>query len=129
MSKVLVLQPDAYLPACLLLFPPTGLLQLQVVTFDAHGVSGHPNHLATHAGVLHWWGGAQSRSTSSSSGQSNLPQLWQLETVALPRKYLALMDAPLSWLLAAQRRDGLQISLQPQRAWAALLAHGSQMVW
>jgi N-acetylglucosaminylphosphatidylinositol deacetylase len=104
-------------------------VQPQVITFDAGGVSGHPNHLATHAGVLHWWANAQSSSVSSSSGQRDLPQLWQLETVALPRKYLALLDAPLSWLLAARRRDGLQINLRPRRAWAALLAHDSQMVW
>lgn len=25
-----------------------------VVTFDAHGVSGHANHVATHRGVLAW---------------------------------------------------------------------------
>jgi N-acetylglucosaminylphosphatidylinositol deacetylase len=25
-----------------------------VVTFDAHGVSGHANHVATHRGVLTW---------------------------------------------------------------------------
>ena len=25
-----------------------------VVTFDAHGVSGHANHTATHRGVLAW---------------------------------------------------------------------------
>ena len=38
----------------------------QVVTFDAGGISGHPNHVATHAGVLHWWaarktGGAETQ--------------------------------------------------------------------
>jgi LmbE family N-acetylglucosaminyl deacetylase len=33
-----------------------------VLTFDAHGVSGHANHAATHRGVVAW-GRAQQRSS------------------------------------------------------------------
>ena len=51
-------------------------------TFDAGGVSGHPNHAATAAGVLQWWA-----DTPTSSSLSGLPQLWQLQTVGLPCKY------------------------------------------
>jgi LmbE family N-acetylglucosaminyl deacetylase len=30
------------------------LHSVQVVTFDELGVSGHPNHISTHYGVLQW---------------------------------------------------------------------------
>ncbi|EFN59552.1 hypothetical protein CHLNCDRAFT_33970 [Chlorella variabilis] len=105
----------------------------QVYTFDAGGVSGHPNHLATCAGVLRWWTG-----TPSSSSLSNLPELWQLETVGLPRKYLALLEVPLSHLLTLLRRWQkphpqkslcIVVRARPRQAWRALLAHRSQMVW
>ncbi|PRW58201.1 N-acetylglucosaminyl-phosphatidylinositol de-N-acetylase isoform C [Chlorella sorokiniana] len=103
----------------------------RVYTFDAGGVSGHPNHLAVCAGVLRWWAAAPSSSSSAS-----LPQLWQLETVGLLRKYAALLDAPLAWATTAlqrQRRGRGQaawhLCRQPRRAQQALLAHSSQMVW
>ncbi|KAL4443939.1 hypothetical protein ABPG75_011676 [Micractinium tetrahymenae] len=103
----------------------------QVYTFDGGGVSGHPNHLAAAAGVLHWWA-----ATPSSSSPASLPQVWQLETVGLPRKYAGLLDAPLSWAskVVTQRRQrgGAQLCInlrRPRRAWRALLAHRSQMVW
>jgi N-acetylglucosaminylphosphatidylinositol deacetylase len=102
-----------------------------VYTFDAGGVSGHPNHAAAAEGVLHWWAAAP-----SSSSASSLPQLWQLETVSLPRKYVGPLDAPLSWAATALRRrrrgQGAELCLtlrRPRRAWRALLAHRSQMVW
>lgn len=116
--------------------PPPPRSTLQVYTFDAGGVSGHPNHRDTCAGVLHWWTAAP-----SSSNAGSLPQLWQLETVRLHRKYLAVADAPLSWALTKAagwarrgwRRQGGQrawhMCRQPRRAWRALGAHRSQMVW
>ena len=108
---------------------------LQVYTFDAGGVSGHPNHRAACAGVLRWWADAPSSSAASSagSGSGGRPELWQLETVGLLRKYLGPMDGPLAWLLSwAARRRGrarLHACWRPARAWRALLAHSSQMVW
>ncbi|KAL4426171.1 hypothetical protein ABPG77_007453 [Micractinium sp. CCAP 211/92] len=103
----------------------------QVYTFDGGGVSGHPNHLAAAAGVLHWWA-----ASPSSSSPASLPQVWQLETVALPRKYTGLFDAPFSWVSTVLRRQqhsgGVQLCVnlrRPRRAWRALFAHGSQMVW
>ncbi len=103
----------------------------QVYTFDGGGVSGHPNHLAAAAGVLHWWA-----ASPSSSSPASLPQVWQLETVALPRKYAGLLDAPFSWvskvLRQRQHSGGVQLCVnlrRPRRAWRALFAHGSQMVW
>ncbi|KAI3423800.1 hypothetical protein D9Q98_009637 [Chlorella vulgaris] len=116
----------------------------QIYTFDNGGVSGHPNHLATCAGVLRWW-----EATPSSSSPSSMPELWQLETVSLPRKYLGLLDSPLAHLMAAMQRrrrqrqqrrqqqqrqqdlDSVQVVVRasPRQAWRALLKHRSQMVW
>ncbi|PSC68734.1 N-acetylglucosaminyl-phosphatidylinositol de-N-acetylase [Micractinium conductrix] len=103
----------------------------RVYTFDAGGVSGHPNHAATAAGVLQWWA-----DTPTSSSLSGLPQLWQLQTVGLPCKYAGPLDVPLSWASTLLRRRwrGQQAALclnlrRPRRAWRALLAHSSQMVW
>ena len=107
----------------------------QVYTFDVGGVSGHPNHVATCAGVLQWWAAAP-----SSSSRSSLPEVWQLETVALPRKYVGPVDAPVSRALLAlrrwqRRRQRQQADMRvvvracPGHAWRALLAHVSQMVW
>lgn len=100
-------------------------------TFDADGVSGHPNHLAVCAGVLRWWAGAP-----SSSSAASLPQLWQLESVGLLRKYAAVADAPLAWAATALRRRQLgqgqaawHLCRQPRQVQRALLAHSSQMVW
>lgn len=111
-------------------------LPTQVYTFDAGGVSGHPNHLAAAAGVLRWWA-----DTPSSSAATGLPEVWQLQSVGLARKYAALGDAPLSWLATTaaawqQRRQGQQHCRRamhavawPSRAWRAMRAHRSQMVW
>lgn len=111
--------PSPLLPPC------------QVYTFDAGGVSGHPNHLAVCAGVLRWWA-----ASPSSSSAASLPQLWQLETVGLLRKYAAVLDAPLAWATTALRRRqqahgeaAWHLCRQPRRAQRALLAHSSQMVW
>ncbi len=115
--------------------PPTSKLgycnAMQVYTFDAGGVSGHPNHLAVCAGVLRWWAAAP-----SSSSAASLPQLWQLESVGLLRKYAAVLDAPLAWAATALRRRlrgrgqaAWHTCWQPRRAQRALLAHSSQMVW
>ena len=104
---------------------------MQVYTFDAGGVSGHPNHLAVCAGVLRWWAAAP-----SSSSATSLPQLWQLESVGLLRKYAAVLDAPLAWAITALRQQlrgrsqaAWHACWQPRRAQRALLAHSSQMVW
>lgn len=105
-----------------------------MVTFDAGGVSGHPNHRSTCAGVLRWWAGACGSSSGGGDRGTSAPELWQLQTVGLLRKYLGLLDAPLSWALCqtALPRASTEwhaAGLQPARAWRALAAHRSQMVW
>ena len=120
----------------------------RLVTFDAAGVSGHPNHRDTHAGVLHWWvaqrsgsgsgtggssgSGSSSRRGGSGDSQPLLPELWQLETVCLCRKYLGPADAALAWAAGAVPRRQpaeLHVWARPAVAWRAPLAHTSQMVW
>ena len=133
----------------------------RVLTFDAGGVSAHPNHCATCEGVLWWWSALPRSCSSLSSGDQDSsssgggsggrgsddsarcqPELWQLRTVGLARKYLPLaaldaiaallLAAALPWLRLLPEQQCMHrhlCCLRPWRAWRALLAHGSQMVW
>lgn len=84
--------------------------------------------------MLRWWADVPGSSSSSSGDNGSSPELWQLETVGLLRKYLGLLDVPLAWLLGrAARLRGqacvMHVCRAPEVAWRALLAHSSQMVW
>jgi hypothetical protein len=103
---------------------------IQIVTFDAGGVSGHPNHGALAQAIAH---------IPSPKGGRNpkAVKVWCLETTSFVRKYLGVLDAPLSFLLA--RRQSLSpgdetetwvaLNLRPWVAYSAMLAHASQFVW
>lgn len=90
-----------------------------VVTFDARGVSGHANHRSLYTTVryLHL--------------EEKLPkgcQVLTLETVGLFRKYLSILDAPIShyW------RQDLLIVLtteEAELAKRAMWCHRSQLLW
>ncbi|KAF7244426.1 N-acetylglucosaminyl-phosphatidylinositol de-N-acetylase [Varanus komodoensis] len=90
-----------------------------VVTFDAGGVSGHANHRSLHAAVryLHT--------------ERKLPEgcrVLTLETVSLFRKYLSILDAPLSRLRSP---DVLFVLTEEEAevAQRAMRCHHSQFVW
>lgn len=107
----------------------------QIVTFDAGGVSGHPNHGAL-AHAMAQLPGATGRIT---------PKVWLLETTPLVRKYLGPLEVLLSLVLSALarcvvvvmggggggRRGETRVSLnsRPWVAYSAMLAHASQFVW
>lgn len=124
--------PACLAPAAAALVPSPPCPPQQIVTFDAGGVSGHPNHRATCAGVLHWWAGACS-SSGGAGGGTSAPDLWQLHTEGLLHKYAGPLGAPLSWARSAAARPigsaEWHAALRPARAWRALLAHRSQIVW
>ncbi|XP_060147080.1 N-acetylglucosaminyl-phosphatidylinositol de-N-acetylase isoform X2 [Globicephala melas] len=104
--------------------PPEGsghsaLTAVQVVTFDAGGVSGHSNHVALYAAArtLH--------------AQGKLPKgcsVLTLQSVNLLRKYLSLLDLPCSLLCA---RDALFVLSRREAAQAqrAMSCHRSQLLW
>ncbi|NXP55045.1 PIGL acetylase, partial [Heliornis fulica] len=93
-----------------------------VVTFDAGGVSGHANHISLHTALRYsvlyaslnatlWW-----------------CQVLVLESVNLFRKYMSVLDVPISCLLP---RDALFILTEEEteQARRAMRCHRSQLLW
>ncbi len=96
----------------------------QIATFDAGGVSGHPNHLDTAAGV---------RSVIQS-----LPDgvnVFELETTNIVRKYSGPLDIFLSYFCSASTTSSsatnptIAASSKPWVSYLAMQAHHSQFVW
>ncbi|XP_071756899.1 N-acetylglucosaminyl-phosphatidylinositol de-N-acetylase [Centroberyx gerrardi] len=90
-----------------------------VLTFDGRGVSGHANHVAIHKAVSHL----------GSTGQ--VPDgccLLSLVTVGLLRKYLSLLELPLSWL-SSSCLCCIIGSQGYRQAKGAMLCHRTQLLW
>ncbi|XP_065502906.1 N-acetylglucosaminyl-phosphatidylinositol de-N-acetylase isoform X1 [Caloenas nicobarica] len=90
-----------------------------VITFDAGGVSGHANHISLYTAL---------RSLHS---EGKLPEgchVLVLESVNLFRKYISVLDVPLSCLLP---RDVLFILTEEEteQARRAMRCHRSQLLW
>ncbi|XP_039612999.1 N-acetylglucosaminyl-phosphatidylinositol de-N-acetylase isoform X1 [Polypterus senegalus] len=90
-----------------------------VLTFDAGGVSRHANHIALF------------KSLSFLSATRQLPEGCSavvLETVNIFRKYLSVLDTPVSWLMTP---DLLFILTRKEyeEAKTAMHCHRSQMLW
>ncbi|XP_061460875.1 N-acetylglucosaminyl-phosphatidylinositol de-N-acetylase [Rhineura floridana] len=90
-----------------------------VVTFDAGGVSGHTNHKSLYVAVryLH--------------SEKKLPggcQVLTLKTVNLFRKYISVLDAPISYLWS---KDVLFVLTKEEADLAkrAMQCHRSQLLW
>nr|XP_047930197.1 N-acetylglucosaminyl-phosphatidylinositol de-N-acetylase isoform X2 [Anser cygnoides] len=90
-----------------------------VVSFDAGGVSGHANHISLYTALryLH--------------SEQKLPEgcrVLVLESVNLFRKYLSVLDVPLSCLLPS---DALFILTEEEteQARRAMRCHRSQLLW
>ncbi|KAI8348464.1 putative deacetylase LmbE-like domain-containing protein [Choanephora cucurbitarum] len=86
-----------------------------IITFDDHGVSGHPNHIALYHGAKHF---VQQRPNVT---------LYRLESVSLVRKYIGFAD-----LLIPKKPESLQL-VSPPLAYLlthkAMRQHESQLVW
>ncbi|XP_019366751.1 PREDICTED: N-acetylglucosaminyl-phosphatidylinositol de-N-acetylase [Gavialis gangeticus] len=90
-----------------------------VVTFDAGGVSGHANHISLYVALRHL------------HSEGKLPEGCQvliLESVNLLRKYISVLDVPISCLLS---RDVLFILTkeESEQAKRAMRCHRSQLLW
>ena len=107
-----------------------------LVTFDKSGVSGHPNHIALYHGAVTF---ARSL-TARHQGWEAPVKLYTLPSVNLLRKYVSILDIPLTimWSLIKKKQGGdfptplLFVSGMGQyrRAQGAMTtAHKSQMVW
>ncbi|KAF8427514.1 phosphatidylinositol glycan class L [Tirmania nivea] len=96
-----------------------------IVTFDSSGVSSHSNHISTHHGAKHYI-----HHTARST------KLYTLTTTSILRKYLSVLDFPMTYL-AHRARGGssndLLFVLGPEgfrKARGAMTdAHVSQMRW
>ena len=112
-----------------------------LITFDCHGVSSHPNHISLYYGARQWL-------TSLMAGKSGWKcpvDLYTLTTINIVRKYISVLDAPITMLVGANRTAGLSkkkkreeppslLYISDYAQWwrgltAMVKAHKSQMVW
>jgi N-acetylglucosaminylphosphatidylinositol deacetylase len=103
-----------------------------IVTFDLHGISTHPNHCACYHGAIHYL-------RRHPKEKSSPMTLYTLTTTSLLRKYISVLDAPITFLLQSITRGTTRpadsvvfISGFPDyaRAFGAMVfAHKTQMLW
>lgn len=107
-----------------------------LITFDAQGVSGHPNHKSLYDGAHTFLKALMHRHT----GWECPVKLYTLTTTSIFRKYLGVLDAPATIIGAILRKKELGSSPTPllvvsspvgyRRAQGAMTtAHESQMRW
>ena len=107
-----------------------------IITFDAHGISGHPNHKSLHAGAHSFLKALMHRH----SGWECPVKLYTLTTTNLIRKYSGMVDSVLTILVSLWRKreagqfpTPLLIVSTPGKVLKAqtamTTAHHSQMVW
>lgn len=112
-----------------------------LITFDAHGISSHPNHISLYHGARHWL----SSLMAGKSGWKCPVELYTLTTTNVVRKYLSFLDSAPTMVMGGWRAAGvaqrkkreerpslLYISDfgQYRRAQKAMVkAHKSQMKW
>ncbi|KAG9281685.1 N-acetylglucosaminyl-phosphatidylinositol de-N-acetylase [Astyanax mexicanus] len=90
-----------------------------VLTFDEGGVSGHTNHIAIYRAVSHL---ASSRRIPEGC------QVLTLRTISILRKYLSILELPISWMLSSSAC--CVVGAEEYRiAKEAMLCHRSQLLW
>ncbi|TYI31161.1 hypothetical protein ES332_A05G434100v1 [Gossypium tomentosum] len=96
--------------------------ELQIITFDSYGVSGHCNHGDVHYGV---------RKFLHDSSPGNI-EAWELVSINIMRKYSGLFDIWMSNLDVMQHPSGVMHCLlneHPLKSFQAMAEHSSQWVW
>lgn len=107
-----------------------------IITFDAYGVSSHPNHISLHDGAHTFLKALMHRH----AGWECPIKLYTLTTTSIFRKYLSIFDAPWTIIAAIMRKKELGEFPTPmlfasspvgyRRAQIAMTkAHESQMRW
>ncbi|KAL2123790.1 hypothetical protein VTJ04DRAFT_155 [Mycothermus thermophilus] len=119
--------------------PPTASIDV-LITFDAYGVSSHPNHISLYHGAKEF----VEDLVAGKPGWESPVDLYTLTTVPFLRKYTGIFDTLptlLSWAVGADKKDkkhpgglvfisGLAGSGSVKTAWKAMISgHKSQMVW
>ncbi|PKI83260.1 N-acetylglucosaminylphosphatidylinositol deacetylase [Malassezia vespertilionis] len=91
-----------------------------ILTFDAHGVSSHPNHVAVHRGALavraHWRDGVA-------------PTLLTVRTPPLATKFTGLPGALIARLIGHAPILFMATPIQYISALRAMQHHATQLVW
>uniref|UniRef100_A0A8C2BW58 N-acetylglucosaminylphosphatidylinositol deacetylase n=1 Tax=Cyprinus carpio TaxID=7962 RepID=A0A8C2BW58_CYPCA len=90
-----------------------------VLTFDGSGVSGHANHIAIYVALRHL----------ASAGR--LPegcQILSLHSISLLRKYVSVLELPVSWLLPSDFCCIIGWE-EYKHAKKAMFCHHSQLLW
>ncbi len=107
-----------------------------IITFDGHGISGHPNHISLYDGTHAFLRALMHRH----SGWECPIKLYTLTTTTIFRKYASLLDAPATLIVAITRKKELGdfptplLSVSSPFAYRAAqkamtTAHESQMRW
>ena len=112
-----------------------------LITFDAAGVSSHPNHISLYHGARHWL----SALMAGKSGWKCPVELYTLTTTNVVRKYIGAFDAPVTMVVGGWRAAGMarrkKVEAPPgllfvsgfgqwRRGQSAMVkAHRSQMRW
>ncbi|XP_018610911.2 N-acetylglucosaminyl-phosphatidylinositol de-N-acetylase isoform X1 [Scleropages formosus] len=91
----------------------------KVLTFDGRGVSGHANHIAIYRGLSY---------LASTRTKPNGCCFLALQSVSTVRKYLSLLDLPITWLCKSDFWciTGFEEYCQAKRA---MFCHRSQLLW
>lgn len=90
-----------------------------VLTFDGSGVSGHVNHIAIY------------KALSYLAVSGKIPQdcnVMVLNTISIFRKYLSILELPISWLIPSNLCCILN-SQEYNQAKRAMFCHRSQLLW
>jgi N-acetylglucosaminylphosphatidylinositol deacetylase len=115
--------------------PPTATIDV-LITFDAHGVSSHPNHISLYHGARHFI----SSLARNRPGWQCPVDLYTLTSINMVRKYSSFLDALISLGLVAFQKKGKSAHPSPllfmsgpgevRTAQQAMTnAHISQMKW
>jgi N-acetylglucosaminylphosphatidylinositol deacetylase len=75
---------------------PTATIDV-LLTFDKHGVSNHPNHRSLYHGAVHFMHALM----KDKAGFASPVTLYTLTSLPIWRKYVGVLDAPLSMLQGA----------------------------
>ncbi|KAF7506231.1 hypothetical protein GJ744_012123 [Endocarpon pusillum] len=69
-----------------------------ILTFDPQGISTHPNHCACYYGATHFLQNLLKHPQPNSKSPTTPPTLYSLTSISRPRKYISVLDAPITLL-------------------------------
>lgn len=69
-----------------------------ILTFDPHGISTHPNHCACYYGAIQFLQNHLKYPKPNCKSPTNPPTLYTLTSISRPRKYISVLDAPITLL-------------------------------